>query len=100
MCFVDACNAVSIGDPKYLGFDSTIHLCNPSCLNKPHAEHAGMAAKAIGWVDGRSGSKNGVRDDALGEDYALKDYWVPAERKCTKLISSECSVESLMWSNL
>ena len=96
---VDMLNAMTLGVPKMLGFDPTIHMCNEKCTGT----HNNLRDKAIGWILKPSalgqvtysimqvlwksqglfccGTTCYHVQDAHGKEYALKDCWVDENKK-------------------
>ncbi|KAG2746320.1 hypothetical protein P692DRAFT_20876421 [Suillus brevipes Sb2] len=69
---------MTLGNHSALGLDPTIHVCNTLRSVTAHPNLLGgvdsMPTEAVGWVIGDEG------EDKDGQEYALKDCWVDAEK--------------------
>ncbi|KAG1791198.1 uncharacterized protein HD556DRAFT_1445464 [Suillus plorans] len=93
---LDVLNTVTLAHTNTLGFDPTMHMCDCTCKNTHHD----LREKAIGWIEGKDGTHLSImsilwRSQGFfsrgticyrvqtpgGDEYALKDCWVPEDRR-------------------
>ncbi|KAG2740428.1 hypothetical protein P692DRAFT_20753305 [Suillus brevipes Sb2] len=93
---LDVLNTVTLAHTNTLGFDPTMHMCDSIC----EGTHHDLREKAVGWIEGKNGTRLSImsilwRSQGFfsrgtvcyrvqtpgGDEYALKDCWVPEDRR-------------------
>jgi hypothetical protein len=89
-------STVTLAESHHLGLDPTIHMCSSACTGK----HADLSLGALGWVEDNRSIKYSIMEilwkshelfcrgivcyhiiNGAGNEYALKDRWVPKKKK-------------------
>ncbi|KAG1846725.1 hypothetical protein F4604DRAFT_1936223 [Suillus subluteus] len=93
---LDVLNTVTLAHTNVLGFDPTMHMCDCMCKDK----HQDLRENTIGWIEGKDGTRLSIVSIIWqsqgffsrgticyrvqtpgGDEYALKDCWVPEDRR-------------------
>ncbi|KAG2365903.1 hypothetical protein BDR07DRAFT_1275900 [Suillus spraguei] len=93
---LEVLNTLTLAHTNTLGYDPTMHICDPTCRGK----HLDLRENAIGWIEGPDKAHLSIMSvlwqsqglfsrgticyrvqDSRGVEYALKDCWVAEDKK-------------------